>query len=218
MTFTVTCCFQTGLYRALEREEFFLHYQPQINLATGAVIGVEALLRWRHPTLGMIPPSVFIPLAEKNGLIFSIGEWVLRTACQQNKQWQDMELPHFRMAVNLSVLQFRNPRLISIIESVLDETGLDPGDLELEITESAAIQETGYIITILKRLKQLGVSISIDDFGTEYSSLNRLKDLPIDRIKIDMQFIRGLENSEKDQAITMTIINLAKNPRPSCCC
>ena len=120
-------------------------------------------------------------------------------------------MPHLRMAVNLSALQFRNPKLIPSIEAILNETGLSPGDLELEITESAAITETGYISDVLKSLKQLGVTISIDDFGTEYSSLNRLKELPIDRIKIDMQFIRGLDSSVKDQAITMIIINLAKN-------
>ena len=200
-----------SLYRALERGEFLLHYQPQIQIETGMVIGLEALLRWNHPTLGMIPPSVFIPLAEKSGLINSIGEWVLQTACRQNKAWQDRGLPHMRMAVNLSVIQFRNPKLAGIIEAILRDTGLSPQDLELEITESAAIDVTGYIVNTLTSLKQLGVSISIDDFGTEYSSLNRLKDFPIDRLKIDMQFIRGLESSEKNQAITMIIINLAKN-------
>ena len=200
-----------SLYRALERDEFLLHYQPQLQIETGRVIGLEALLRWKHPTLGLIPPSVFIPLAEKNGLIGSIGEWVLRTACMQNKAWQDQGMPHLRMAVNLSVIQFKNPRLVSTIETILRETGLSPEDLELEITESAAINETGHIVTTLRSLKELGVSISIDDFGTEYSSLNRLKELPIDRIKIDIQFIRGLLENEKDRAITMIIINLAKN-------
>jgi diguanylate cyclase (GGDEF)-like protein len=200
-----------SLYRALERGEFLLHYQPQIQIESGKVIGLEALLRWKHPSLGMIPPSVFIPLAEKNGLIGSIGEWVLRTACTQNKAWQDQGLPRLRMAVNLSIIQFRNPKLVNTIESVLSESGLSPEDLELEITESAAINETGFIVNTLRDLKRLGVSISIDDFGTEYSSLKRLRDLPIDRIKIDMQFIQGLEGSEKNQAITMIIINLAKN-------
>ena len=200
-----------SLYRALERGEMEVHYQPQVHLGTSAVIGVEALMRWRHPKLGMIPPGIFIPLAEKNGLINSLGEWVLRTACRQNKAWQDMGLSPFRVAVNLSAVQFRNPKLVETIDAVLRETGLDPSYLELEITESAAIMESAFIISLLKNLKQLGVTISIDDFGTEYSSLNRLKELPIDRIKIDIQFIRGLANSEKDQAITTTIINLAKN-------
>ena len=200
-----------SLYRALERGELEVHYQPQVDLGSCAVIGVEALLRWRHPKLGMVPPSVFIPLAEKNGLINSIGEWVLNTACRQNKAWQDMGLPPFRIAVNLSVLQFRNPKLVETIDAALKDSGLDPGYLELEITESAAIKESAFIIDLLKNLKQLGVTISIDDFGTEYSSLNRLKELPIDRIKIDIQFIRGLASSVKDQAITTTIISLAKN-------
>jgi diguanylate cyclase (GGDEF)-like protein len=200
-----------NLYRALERGELSVHYQPQIKLATGDVIGVEALLRWNHPKLGSIPPGVFIPLAEKNGLIGSIGDWVLRTACRQNKIWQDMGFTKFRMAVNLSMVQFRNPRLVESVSNALTESGLDPRFLELEITESAAIQESDILDDILKRLKRLGVTISIDDFGTEYSSLTRLREMPVDRIKIDMQFIKGLENSEKDQAITMTIINLAKN-------
>lgn len=200
-----------SLYRALERGELTVYYQPQVNLNTGAVIGLEALVRWNHPQLGMISPGLFIPLAEKNGLISSIGEWVLKTACNQNKAWQEMGLPRYRMSVNVSALQFRNPRLVETVEMILRDTGLSPEDLDLEITESAAIKETTYIIDILKNLKRLGVSISIDDFGTEYSSLTRLKDLPIDRIKIDIQFIRGLDTSEKDQAITMIIINLAKN-------
>lgn len=200
-----------SLYRALERNEFTIHYQPQIKLDTGNIIGLEALLRWNHPKLGMIPPNVFIPLAEKNGLINNIGEWVLRTACHQNKMWQELGLPRLRMAVNLSIVQFNNPRIVDIISNALNATGLDPKYLELEITESIAIGESSDTIDILNNLKHLGVTVSIDDFGTEYSSLNRLKILPIDRIKIDMQFIQALELSEKDQAITNIIINLAKS-------
>ncbi len=199
------------LYRALERDELMLHYQPQIRLHTNKIIGLEALLRWNHPEMGMIPPNVFIPLAEKNGLINSIGEWVLKSACKQNKKWQDMGLPKLRMAVNLSIIQFNNPHMVSSIDRILKETGLSPEYLELEITESIAIKETTDTVSILNNLKELGVTISIDDFGTEYSSLNRLKMLPIDRIKIDMQFVQGIESSEKDQAITKIIINLAKS-------
>ena len=200
-----------SLYRALERNELFLQYQPQINLASGRIIGLEALIRWNNPEFGIIPPSVFIPLAEQTGLINGIGDWVLETACRQNKAWQEMGLPKVAIAVNLSVNQFRNSNIVQQVSKVLRETGLDPQYLELEITESAVIRETNYIIGILNELKKIGVFISIDDFGTEYSSLSRLKLLPIDRIKIDIQFIRGIEGSDKDQAITSVIIHLAKN-------
>lgn len=198
------------LYGVQERDELILYYQPQVKLTTGQIIGLEALLRWNHPEMGMIPPNTFIPLAEMNGTINGIGEWVLRTAVRQNKLWQDKGYPHLRMAVNLSVIQFNNPRLVNTVERILQETGLSPKHLELEITESVATKGAANIVDTLNQLKQLGVSISIDDFGTEYSSLNRLKELPIDRIKIDMQFVQGLEGNEKDQAITKVIINLAK--------
>ena len=199
------------LYRALERNELSIHYQPQIDLTSKEITGLEALLRWKHPEYGMISPVVFIPLAEKNGLINSIGEWVLRTACNQNKAWQDMGLLYARIAVNLSVIQFNDPLIVEKVDKILKETGLSPKHLELEITESIAVKENKNVVDILDRLKKLGVSISIDDFGTEYSSLSRLKTLPIDRIKIDMQFIHGIEGNEKDQAITKIIINLANS-------
>lgn len=199
------------LYRGLEKDEFIVYYQPQMDIVTGEIKGVEALLRWVHTKEGMIPPEVFIPLAENNGLINSIGEWVLRTACIQNKEWQDMGLPHLRMAVNLSVIQFINPNIVSNVENILSETGLSPKYLELEVTESIAIKEATHAEETLNKLKEIGISIAIDDFGTEYSSLNRLKILPIDRIKIDMQFTQGIENNEKDRAITMVIIDLAKS-------
>ncbi len=200
-----------NLHRASERQELTIYYQPQINLTAGRIVGVEALLRWRHPRLGLILPEVFIPLAEKNGTIGSIGEWVLKTACRQNKIWQQMGFEPIRLAVNLSVIQFNDPRLVQQVKRVLDATSLDPRYLELEITESIAIKEPHYTIGVLKNLKDLGVSISIDDFGTEYSSLSRLKALPIDRLKIDMQFVQGIERNEKDRAITEIIINLAKS-------
>lgn len=200
-----------SLYRALEKNEFSIHYQPQVKIESGEIIGFEALLRWNHPKFGMVPPNVFIPLAEKNGLINSIGEWVLKTACKQNKTWQEMGFSNIRMAVNLSLIQFKNPNILEVLNKILNETGLDPKYLELEITESIAIGENIATIHILENLKKLGLSISIDDFGTEYSSLNRLKLLPIDRLKIDMQFIQAIENNEKDQAIVNVIINLAKN-------
>ncbi len=200
-----------SLYRALDRHELVVHYQPQIDLPSGKIVGMEALLRWRHPEIGMVPPGIFIPLAEQSGLINNIGEWVLYEACRQNKQWQMMGLPRMRVAVNISVNQFRNPNLVGQVKQVLEITKLDPQDLELEITEGIAIKEAGYIVSVLNELKKLNVCISIDDFGTEYSSLSRLKLLPVDRIKMDMQFVREIEHSDKDKAISQVIINLAKS-------
>lgn len=201
------------LFRAIEKEEFVLHYQPQVCTATQEIIGVEALLRWNNHEFGMISPKVFIPLAEQTGLIDKIGKWVLETACRQNKEWQDAGLPPIRMAVNLAAEQFQDRKLISFVNKVLCDTKLDPKYLELEITESTAINKEKYKYTIqmLNELKALGVFISIDDFGTEYSSLGRLKTLPIDQLKIDMQFVQNISESKKDEAIVKTIIQLAKN-------
>lgn len=200
-----------SLYHAQERHELIIYYQPQVCLKTEKIVAVEALLRWQHPELGMISPTVMIPLAEQTGLINPIGEWVLKTACWQNKTWQDMGLPHVRMAVNISATQFRNPILISQVKNILVETGLKPKHLELELTENIAINKSNHIVSALNGLKKLGVFISIDDFGTEYSSLSRLKMLPIDQIKMDKQFVDGITGSEKDQAIANTIILLGKN-------
>lgn len=199
------------LYRAQERQELLLYYQPQINLATKKIVGAEALIRWKHPEKGLIFPNVFIPLAEQTGLINPIGQWALETACAQAKAWQDQGLPPLCMAVNLSVEQFRNPNLKDMIAHTLERTGLDPRYLELEITENIAIKEPDHIISLLNDLKAIGVSIAIDDFGTEYSSLSRLRNLPIDRIKIAMQFIHGISHCNKDEAIAKVIIHLAKN-------
>ena len=199
------------LYRIQERDELLLHYQPQVKLCTGKIVGLEALLRWNHPELGIIPPNVFIPLAEMNGTINSIGEWVLQTAICQNKKWQDKGYPPVRVAVNLSAVQFNNPGFVESVKSILEKSKLDPKYLELEVTESVATKESPNIISALNQFKEVGVLISIDDFGTEYSTLDRLKALPVDRIKIDMQFVQGIEGCEKDQAITKVIINLAKS-------
>ncbi len=201
----------SSLYRAMTRNEFVIYYQPQVCLQTKKINGLEALLRWKSPEHGLISPGRFIPLAEQTGLINSIGEWTLREACAQNMRWQAMGLPPVRVAVNLSIVQLRNPKLQDIIKDALEETGLDPALLELEITESVATKEADYIIDLLGRLKNLGVTLSIDDFGTEYSSLSRLKMLPVDRIKMDIQFVRGIDGTSKDKAITKVIINLAKN-------
>jgi diguanylate cyclase (GGDEF)-like protein len=200
-----------SLYRALDRNELVLNYQPQVSIDTKEIIGMEALIRWDHPDLGRIPPNIFIPIAEQTGLINAIGEWVLNTACRQNKTWQDLGFKPIQMAVNVSVEQFRSGKLKQIVEDCLEKTGLDPRYLELEITEGIAMKETDYILKALHGLKMLGISISIDDFGTEFSSLSRLKDLPVDRLKIDMQFVRGIAVNSKDEAIIKVIINLARS-------
>lgn len=200
-----------SLYRALESKELMLYYQPQVSVESNTIVGVEALLRWHIPDRGMISPAVFIPLAEQTGLINPIGEWVLETACRQCKMWKDQGISALRMAVNVSVNQLHNPDFVQQVENVLRKTGLPPGDLELEITESAVSSNVDAVVSVLCRLKELGVSIAIDDFGTEYSSLSRLKVLPIDCIKMDMQFVQGIEKNEKDQVIASIIISLAKN-------
>jgi diguanylate cyclase (GGDEF)-like protein len=200
-----------NLYRALDRNELMVYYQPQVDLVTEKISGLEALLRWSHPEFGMIPPLEFITLAEQTGLINSIGAWVLETACAQTVAWKRMGLGSLRIAVNLSVVQLRNPGMVSQVERILKKTSIDAGQVELEITESVTTREPDYIIRVLNDLKKLGVSISIDDFGTEYSSLNRLKMLPVDKLKMDIQFVRGIDQSPKDQAISLVIMNLAKN-------
>jgi len=198
------------LHRAVERNELILYYQPQISCATGKIIGCEALLRWHHPELGLLPPSQFVPIAEQTGLILSIGEWVLNSACQQNKLWQNAGLPPIRMAVNLSVQQLFNPLLLDQVAGILNETGLSPRYLELELTETIEMKEIVYIVGILNSFRELGINIAIDDFGTEYSSLNYLKQLPIDRIKIAMPFVQGIGVNDKDEVITKSIISVAQ--------
>lgn len=193
------------LRKALDRQEFVVYYQPQIDLTTHNISGVEALIRWNHPKLGVIPPGKFIPLAEETGLIVPIGEWVLRTACKQNKEWQDQGLPPMVISVNLSVRQFYQTDLIQMISKILAETGLDPHYLELEITETMTMHVESATM-VLRDLKNLGVKIAIDDFGTGYSSLNYLKRLPIDRLKIDQSFVQDLTTDSNDRDIVATII------------
>jgi len=199
-----------SLYRAVGRNELFLLYQPQVNPDTIEIIGLEALIRWRHPVKGIIPPTKFIPIAEKTSLIHSIGEWVLMTACRQNMEWQNQGLKPTRIAVNLSVKQFHSPNIVNVVDRVLRETKLMPCYLELEVTESLGTHDKDYVINTMNKLKALGLSLSIDDFGTDYSSLGRLKDLPVDRIKIDMQFIRGIAKNAKDEGIIKIILQLGK--------
>lgn len=200
-----------NLHHALEHDELLLYYQPQISSLTGKIIGVEALLRWNHPELGLISPDKFVPIAERTGLINSIGDWVLRKACEQNKRWQEAGLPHVRMALNLSIQQLYNPWIVMQVSGILKETELDPQYLELEVTETIAMQDTEYTVEVLKSFQKLGITISIDDFGTEYSSLKYLKYLPVDRIKIAIPFIQGIGVSDKDEAITTAIIHLAES-------
>ena len=200
-----------SLYRALERGEFYLNYQPQIQVSTGKIIGLEALIRWRHHELGLVSPVVFIPIAEQIGVIGEIGAWVLRQACLQNKEWQLAGYDCVCMAVNVSAYQLRNKRFADQVGQTIRETGLEPGFIEIEITESAAMNETRDVIGLMNILRSLGISIAIDDFGTDYSSLSRLKELPIDKIKIDKRFIDGIGNGEKDRAIVRTIIDLSRN-------
>ncbi len=198
------------LHLAIDRQEFVLVYQPQIDLITKEIIGVEALIRWQHPELGIIMPGVFIPLAEKSGLIVKIGKWVLFEACRQSVEWQTKGMKPIRMAVNMSPGQFLDPRMVTELQEVMEQTGINPAHLELEITESIASFDQEQITRTLSELKKCGVEISIDDFGTEYSSLNRIKSMPIDRIKIDRRFIRGISSNNKDEEIIKVILQMGK--------
>ncbi|MDF2719705.1 MAG: diguanylate cyclase [Paenibacillus sp.] len=200
---------ENGLRKAIERGELTVHYQPQVELNSGDLIGAEALVRWAHPEEGLIPPGVFIPIAEETGLIKPIGEWVLREACRQAKAWQDAGFPRITVAVNLSNRQFEEQHLPETVGSVLAEYGLEPGCLELEITESMAM-DVMRTIPALTNLKGLGIQISIDDFGTGYSSLSYLKRFPIDKIKIDKSFVSDLADpDENDTAIVSAIVAVA---------
>ncbi|MGZ4111704.1 MAG: bifunctional diguanylate cyclase/phosphodiesterase, partial [Tumebacillaceae bacterium] len=199
---------ETKLRKAIERGELQLNYQPKLDLATNRITGMETLVRWNNPDLGFISPGVFIPVAEETGLIVEIGEWVLRTACAQNKAWQDAGYAPLRVAVNLSARQFVNHDLVQTVRNVLQETGLDPNWLELEITESILMQNTEEIIATLHVFKQMGIQIAIDDFGTGYSSLSYLKRFPIDSLKIDQSFVRDITDDLNDAEIATAIISL----------
>jgi diguanylate cyclase (GGDEF)-like protein len=201
---------ENNLYKALERQEFQLHYQPQIDLQTGEIVGMEALIRWQSPELGFISPGVFIPIAEEMGLINSIGEWVLWTACAQNKIWQSLGLPPIRMAVNLSARQFQQKNLVKIIAEVLEATKLQACYLELEITESIAMHDINSTILVLRTLRSMGIQIAIDDFGTGYSSLSSLKHFPLDKLKIDQSFVRELVTDSCDAAIITALVALGE--------
>ncbi len=204
---------ENQLRKALERKELFLVYQPQIHIQSCKIMGVEALLRWKNEVQGMIPPTKFIPLAEETGLILPIGEWVLKTACSQNRAWQDAGLPPIRMAVNISSLQFRQENLPNMVAAILTDSGLDPAYLDLEITESFLIDNVDRTVNDLHQLHDLGLRISIDDFGTGYSSLSYLRQFHIDTLKIDRSFVKDITTNADDAAISRAIIGLAHSLR-----
>jgi EAL domain-containing protein (putative c-di-GMP-specific phosphodiesterase class I) len=210
MNFRVDLLFsmEKDLRLALERGEFTLHYQPQVDLATGELCGVEALLRWNHPEKGAISPAEFIPVAEETGQIIAIGEWVLRAACAQREAWRKAGLIDFSIAVNLSIRQLRQPTLGTLVKEVLEQTGLDAGYLELEITEGIMMGDNQIAMNFLSEMHTLGVHLSIDDFGTGFSSLNYLKKMPVDKLKIDQSFVRDIDSDESDAAIIRSIISL----------
>jgi diguanylate cyclase (GGDEF)-like protein/PAS domain S-box-containing protein len=201
---------ESHLHRALEREEFALYYQPQVNVITGEILQMEALIRWHHPEMGLIPPGKFIPLAEETGVIVPLGEWVLRTACAQNRAWQKAGLPLIRIAVNLSAQQFKQPRLMEMIKQILIDTDLDPAFLELEITETTVMKNVEVTRTILNELHEMGISIALDDFGTGYSSLSYLKAFPFHTLKIDRSFVCDVTTDPNDKAIVAAIVAMAK--------
>ncbi|RJF97485.1 putative bifunctional diguanylate cyclase/phosphodiesterase [Noviherbaspirillum saxi] len=200
---------ETDLRHAVERGELVLHYQPQVDLQDGSIVGVEALLRWQHPELGSIAPAGFIPIAEDSGLIVPIGEWVIHQACMQNKAWQQAGLPPIRVAVNLSPKQLSAPGLIDFIAQCLSTSGLDPSHLELELTESASMDDPDTIIPLMHKLKTLGVRLSIDDFGTGYSNMQYLKNFPVDSLKMDGSFVREITTDSRSLAIADAIVAMA---------
>jgi diguanylate cyclase (GGDEF)-like protein len=202
---------EKNLRHAMKRKELMLYYQPRVNITTGKITGMEALLRWNHSEMGVISPAVFIPLAEKSGLIISIGEWALRQACIQNKAWQDAGYQPITIAVNLSPQQFDQPKLVEILTDILTETQLKPEFLELEITETTAIADINFTTTALQNLAEMGLLLSIDDFGTGYSSLNRLQVLPFHNLKIDQSFIKELTTDPKVAHIIQAIVTLGQS-------
>ena len=207
-----------ALRKAINRENLRLHYQPQILLQyqpqigriSGEIVGMEALVRWQHPELGLIYPDRFIPLAEDSDLIVPLGEWVLRRACEQARIWRDAGLPPIRIAVNLSPRQLQHPHLVSQIRQTLERTGLDPACLELEITESVILEHTDAVIGTLGELRQMGITIAIDDFGTGHSSLSALQRLPVDVVKIDRSFVRDIMTDANDASIVAAVIDMGR--------
>ncbi|MDF5708736.1 MAG: bifunctional diguanylate cyclase/phosphodiesterase [Nostoc sp. S4] len=202
---------ENELRGALERGEMVVYYQPLIDLHTREVTAMEALLRWQHPSRGLVSPTKFIPIAERNGLIIPIGEWVLRTACTQNREWQLAGLPPIRMSVNLSARQFEQLNLVEVVKQILEQTRLQPSYLELEVTESSLMANIEHSVKTLKQLRELGIWLALDDFGTGYSSLNYLKRFPVNMLKIDRSFVQDATSNSDSAAVTDAIIALAKS-------
>ena len=202
---------ESEMRRALERQEFMLFFQPQVDVASGRLVGAEALVRWRHPDSGLVPPARFIPLAEETGLILPLGEWVLYAACERYQAWREAGLPEFTLAVNLSPRQFRQKNLVRQVRSILDATGMPPNRLELEITEGAIMEHGENARGILLALKSLGIKLAIDDFGTGYSSLAYLRRFPINVLKIDQSFMHDIPHDQGAMEIAATIIAMARN-------
>jgi len=202
---------EEGLQRALERRELTLYYQPQVNLTTGAITGAEALIRWMHPTRGLVSPADFIPVAEDCGLILSIGAWVLREACGQARAWMDAGLRATNMAVNVSAMEFRDQNFLENLFAILAETGLDPKSLELELTESVLMKHAASTAKILQALRESGMRVAVDDFGTGYSSLSYLRKFPVDTLKIDQSFIRQISTDGDDTTIVKAVIGMARD-------
>jgi len=205
--------FETDLRRAMDKDELVLYYQPRLSISTGEILGAEALLRWRHQTLGLVPPAEFVPLAEETGLITAIGDWVLDQACKQNKHWQDVGHRAIDVAVNVSARQFRQHDLKQSVARALESSGLDPTWLVLELTESTIMSDAHAATILLQELRAMGVHLSIDDFGTGYSSLNYLKRFPIDSLKIDRSFIKEITTNPDDAAIAEAVIAMAHSMR-----
>ena len=202
---------EADLRQAIVRNELVLHYQPQVSVASGSIIGVEALIRWQHPLQGLLSPSAFIGIAEDSGLIVDIGNWVLREACRQQQFWSTCHVPPLRMAINISAVQFRRKNFTEIVRQIIDETGIDPTYIELELTENIAMHHADDVLDTLRELKQIGVKLAIDDFGTGFSNLSYLQRFPIDRLKIDQSFVRGIENMPANRSIVQAIVSLARS-------
>lgn len=201
---------RTEMLDALEEGQFELYYQPKISFKSGEIMGVEALIRWHHPTKGFVPPNAFIPLAEQTGIITKIDEWGLRTACRQIIKWQEQGLPPVKVSVNMSQAQFYRTDVVTTVTNVLEETGIDPSLLEIEVTETMAMQDIQRTINVLGRIREMGVSISMDDFGSGYSSLSSLKTIPLDILKIDRSLVCDLDENEVSKRITGAIVDLGK--------
>jgi len=197
------------LQRGVRRREFTLHYQPQFDLSSGRMLGLEALIRWNHPERGLLSAGEFVPISEQTGLIVQLDMWMLGEACRQLEEWREEGYPDVRLSVNLSARSFRDERLAGIVAGLMAKHAIKPGQLEIELTESAALKHPDEAVRTLGSLKKLGVSIALDDFGSEYSSLSYLKQLPVDRLKIDQSFVRGMADSEPDRILTEMFVDLA---------